>query len=370
MQEGSVYYISSPCRVNLAKKQYSNLSNDYELTFDRDTTVEKAEDQESVPQMKFNFTNIASLQDIDKDTTIDILGVLKDVGEVGEIVSKSTSKPYSKRELTLVDQSGYSVKLTIWGKLATSFDTNPESIIAFKGAKVSDFGGRSLSLLSSGSMSLDPDIAEAHQLKGWYDSQGRRETFLAHTGMSAAGAAGGRREETKTVAQVKEEGLGMNEAPDYFNVKATIVYIKQDSFSYPACLSTDCNKKVTDEGDGTWRCEKCNINHPKPEHRYILTLSVSDHTGQMYLNAFDDVGRLVVGKSADEMMELKENDSPAMEKEFENANCTSHYFKCRAKMDTYQDQQRVRYQVMSAIPIDFKAEAHKLAELIKLYNIE
>ncbi|TVY35706.1 Replication factor A protein [Lachnellula subtilissima] len=371
LQEGSVYYISSPCRVNLAKKQFSNLSNDYELTFDRDTTVEKAEDQESVPQIKFNFTNIASLQEIDKDTTIDILGVLKDVAEVSEITSKSTHRPYSKREITLVDQSGYSVKLTVWGKLATSFDANPESIIAFKGAKVSDFGGRSLSLLSSGSMSLDPDISEAHQLKGWYDSQGRRETFLAHTGMSAAGAAGGRREETKTVAQIKEEGLGMNpETPDYFNVKATIVYIKQDSFSYPACLSPDCNKKVTDEGDGTWRCEKCNINHPKPEHRYILTLSVSDHTGQMYLNAFDDVGRLVVGKSADEMMELKENDFPAMEKEFENANCTSHYFKCRAKMDTYQDQQRVRYQVMSAIPIDFKAEAHKLAELIKLYNIE
>lgn len=41
-QEGSVYYISSPCRVQLAKKQFSNLSNDYELTFERDTVVEKA----------------------------------------------------------------------------------------------------------------------------------------------------------------------------------------------------------------------------------------------------------------------------------------------------------------------------------------
>jgi replication factor A1 len=40
-QEGSVYYISSPCRVQIAKKQFSNLPNDYELTFDRDTVVEK-----------------------------------------------------------------------------------------------------------------------------------------------------------------------------------------------------------------------------------------------------------------------------------------------------------------------------------------
>lgn len=40
-QEGSVYYISSPCRVQIAKKQFTNLNNDYELAFERDTLVEK-----------------------------------------------------------------------------------------------------------------------------------------------------------------------------------------------------------------------------------------------------------------------------------------------------------------------------------------
>ena len=40
-QEGSVYYITSPCRVQLAKKQFTNLNSDYELTFERDTLVEK-----------------------------------------------------------------------------------------------------------------------------------------------------------------------------------------------------------------------------------------------------------------------------------------------------------------------------------------
>lgn len=40
-QDGAVYYISSPCSVKLAKKQFSNLNNDYELTFERDTVVEK-----------------------------------------------------------------------------------------------------------------------------------------------------------------------------------------------------------------------------------------------------------------------------------------------------------------------------------------
>ena len=57
---------------------------------------------------------------------------------------------------------------TVWGQTATSFDSSPESVLAFRGVKVSDFGGRSLSLLSSGTMAVDPDIPDAHRLKGWY----------------------------------------------------------------------------------------------------------------------------------------------------------------------------------------------------------
>lgn len=350
-QEGSVYYISSPCRVQLAKKQFSNINNDYELTFERDTVVEKAEDQENVPQVRYNFTNIAALQDIEKDSTIDIIGVLKDVAEVNQIISKTTQKPFDKRELTLVDDSGYSVKLTIWGKTATAFDANPESIVAFKGTKVSDFGGRSLSLLSSGSMAIDPDIPEAHKLKGWYDAGGRMDSFAAHTNMTGAGSAGGRKDDTKTIGQVRDENLGMSETPDYFSVKATIVYIKQENFAYPACSSENCNKKVTDMGDGTWRCEKCEINHPKPQYRYILSLNVNDHTSQLWLSCFDDVGRMVLGMSGDQMMDLKENDLQLMEKTFENANHRTYVFKVRAKMDSFQDQQRYAADSMMRMPL-------------------
>ncbi|KAK2625228.1 hypothetical protein QTJ16_005597 [Diplocarpon rosae] len=326
-QEGAVYYISSPCRVQLAKKQFSTIPNDYELTFERDTVVEKAEDQQDVPQIRYNFTNIGDLQDIEKDTNVDLIGVLKEVADVTQIVSKTTQKPFDKRELTLVDESEFSIKLTIWGKAAISFDASPGSIIAFKGAKVSDFGGRSLSLLSSGTMALDPDISEAHKLKGWYDSEGRLQNFSTHSNMSGAGAAGGRNDPIKTIAQVREENLGMSDNPDYFSVKATIVYIKQENFAYPACLNDGCNKKVIDMGDGTWQCEKCNVSHPKPEYRFIMSLNVNDYTGQLWLSCFDDVGRLVMGQSGDQLMELKENDTAAMEKAFENANCTTYIFK-------------------------------------------
>jgi replication factor A1 len=40
LEEGKVYYISK-ARVNLAKKKFSNLTNDYELSFERSTEVEE-----------------------------------------------------------------------------------------------------------------------------------------------------------------------------------------------------------------------------------------------------------------------------------------------------------------------------------------
>ncbi|KAI9794150.1 MAG: Replication factor A protein 1 [Candelina submexicana] len=367
--EGGVYYITSPCRIGMAKKQFSNLNNDYEMTFERDTLVEKAEAADDVPQIRFNFTNIGDLQTVEKDTTIDTIGILKEVGEVSQITSKSTSKPYDKRELTLVDNTNYSVRLTIWGNTATTFDTPPESVVAFKGVKVSDFGGRSLSLLSSGSMTVDPDIDDAHKLKGWYDAQGRSDTFSTHAAMGGAvGSAGGRKDDFKTIARVQDENLGMTETTDYFTTRATIIYVKSENVAYPACLETGCNKKVVEIEDG-WRCEKCNKTHPKPEYRYIMTLSVSDHTGQMYLNCFDDVGRLIMGMSADQLMELRDNDEKASEEIFQAATCKPWVFRCRAKMDNYQDQQRVRYQVSSANAVNFATESARLTEVMRLYNI-
>ncbi|KAI1293967.1 replication factor-A protein [Xylaria venustula] len=367
LQEGQVYYIST-CKVNIAKKQFSNLPNDYELAFERETLIEKAEDQSSVPQVRFNFVNIAELQSVEKDSTVDVVGVLKDVGEVSQIVAKATQKPYDKRELTLVDDSQFSVRLTIWGKTATTFNAQPESVVAFKGVKVSDFGGRSLSLLASGTMAVDPDIEEAHRLKGWYDSQGRTDNFNSHNSMASMGAATGRKDQAKCISQVKDEGLGM-ESNDYFTLKATIVYIKQDNFAYPACSQENCNKKVIDQGDGTWMCEKCQIAQPRPQYRYIMSVNVNDHTGQLWLSCFDDVGRVIMGMSADELMEIKENDEDRAPAVFDAANCSKLNFVCRAKMDQYGENPRVRYQVMSASPLDYKNEALKLADMIKQFDI-
>ena len=340
LQEGSIYYISAPCRVQMAKKQFSNVNNDYELTFERDTLVEKAEDQTNGPQIKYNFVEISKLDQVEKDTTIDVIGILKEVAEVSQITSKTTSKPYDKRDLTLVDNSGFAIKLTIWGATATAFDTPPESVLAFKGAKVSDFGGRSLSLQSSGTMTVDPDIDDAHKLKGWYDAEGRKDAFQSHANVMGTTNASGRKDDYKTIGAIRDEQIGMSDEAQYFTLKATVVFVKQDTIAYPACLSEGCSKKVIESEQGQWRCERCDKAWPKPEWRYVLSVNVSDHTGQIWLSTFDEVGRSLIGIPANELTELKENDEKVFTEKIAQANCRSWVFRCRAKMDSFQETQR------------------------------
>ncbi|KAF2271683.1 replication protein-like protein A 70 kDa DNA-binding subunit [Westerdykella ornata] len=364
-----VYYISAPCRVTLAKKQFSKLSNDYELQFERDTEVEKAEDQENAPQVRYNFTKIGDLDAVEKDTIIDTIGVLKEVGEVNTITSKSTQKDHQKRDLTIADDTQTSVKLTIWGAQARSFDVPLDSVIAFKGVKVSDFGGRSLSLQSSGSMTVEPDIDEAHKLRGWYNAVGQNASFSTHQNLApSAGNAGN---DTKLIATVIEDESYLQDTPTYFTLKATVVFIKHNStIAYPACQTPGCNKKVIDENQGEWWCEKCQVKWPRPEYRYILSVNVADHTGSLWLNAFDEAGRMIVGMSANEAVALKDEDEAKFATVMQEATCKTFSFKVRGKLETYQNEPKPRYQIQNIYTLDYAREANKLAQILKQYEIK
>ena len=176
----------------------------------------------------------------------------------------------TKRELVLVDRSRYSVQMTIWGRQALEFaaDAAAEPVIVAKGVKVSDFNGRSLSLYSSSMMQIDPDLDEAHALKGWYRNEGRNESFSSHANMGVRSEVSERKDERKTLGQVKDEGLGMGDTPDYFTTLATIVFIRQENIAYPSCRSANgCKKKLVEDGNGQWRCEKCDTSWDRPQYR-------------------------------------------------------------------------------------------------------
>ncbi|KAI0053916.1 replication factor-a protein [Auriscalpium vulgare] len=366
LQENKVYYISK-ARVNLAKKKFSTIQNEYELSLERNTEVEECVDSTDLPVIKYNFSKLSQLEELQKDAICDVIAVVKDVGDLSEIIMKSNNRPLQKRELTLVDETGYSVRLTLWGKQAEQYNTVDHPIIAFKGVKVGDFGGRSLSALSSGTMTINPDIEDAHALRGWFDDGGAQASFHSHTtgGPSASGSNSTiNRAEMRTLNDVKEAGLGMSDNADFFSTRATIMHIRPETMMYPACPSEGCNKKVVDGHDG-WRCEKCERSYEKPQYRYLLSMAVADYTGQAWLSGFNEVGLLVFGMTADELHEIRERDDAKSNEIVLKAQCHTYNFACKARQDTFNDTTRVRYQIQRIQALDYAAEGRSLIELLK-----
>lgn len=159
----------------------------------------------------------------------------------------------NRKELVIVDssntvragQSGdvQSIRFTVFGNNALITDDVLQShpVIAIKSAIVSDFGGHSLSGFDSTTITINPTLAEATQLRQWYLNNGSTNaTSLSH--VTAQGSAS--RRKTLSAIQVSAEGrdeaqdeqLGFKEKPDYLTVKVMVRSIPHDrSVVYPAC---------------------------------------------------------------------------------------------------------------------------------------
>lgn len=240
----------------------------------------------------------------------------------------------TKREITLVDMSKYSVRATLWGSTAENFSTSEKSVIALKNVKVNDFAGRSLSSLSTSQLFVNPDHPTAHQIRGWYDEEGQTATFEPIGG--AVGGGGGRVDDKqrKTVAQITAEQVG--DKTEYFSLDATIIFIRPENCYYPACPTEGCGKKVVEEGQGMWRCEKCDRSHPAPDYRYILTINVADHTGSIWVQCYNDTAQVVMSCTAQHLAELKDEDPTAYAAVLKQASFQQLSFKLRAKQETFQ----------------------------------
>ncbi|KAG7832377.1 hypothetical protein KL942_001111 [Ogataea angusta] len=383
LEENKVFYISK-ASMQMAKPQFSNLKHQYELQFDKDTIIEPCDDDSDVPKLHFDFVALDQVQNLENGAVIDVIGILKDVKDKQEIVAKSTGKPFDRRDIVLVDKSQFAVNIGLWNKHAREFDVPVGSVVAFKGCRVQDFGGKSLSLIPAATIVVNPDIEEAYKIKGWYDAQGSHQSFKSiavESGSSGATSLTSKQSilERKTIKQVQDEKLGLKDKPDYFSLKATISFIKTDNFCYPACRSEGCNKKLLEQDNGTWRCEKCNINHPEPNYRYILTVSVVDETGQMWLTLFDEQATQLLGLSAAELLKLKNDaEDPSIEsvgenalKNFINENISFKevLLRVRGKVDSYQGQDRARFTVASLAKVDYLAECEALVEILSSYSV-
>lgn len=138
---------------------------------------------------------------------------------------------------------------------------------------------------------------------------------------------------------------------------------------YQACPTAECNKKVVDQGNGLYRCEKCNREFPNYKWRMILSANVADHTDNQWITCFQESAEALLGIKADELGSLREKDENQFDQVMNEALFKHYTFKMRAKVESYNEESRLKTVCVSAMPMDWKEASIQLLEQIKQLGI-
>jgi len=369
---GKVYTLSAG-RIKVANMQYNTCKSQFELTFDQKSIIRLEDDIGDIQAQSFEIVKISELEKVEVGKSVDIIAVVQDIGDVQSLTSKKSGKELQKCDLTLIDDSGVQVRLTLWGNQATNAKNDIEAsrVVAFRKTRVGDFGGVSLSGASG--FFLEPKIAETEALKNWWENGGSSGGAVRSLSNNSYG--GGKValfEERKGIADIKKEGLGYSEKGDYLSFKAHLTFLKKDKEGgawYTACPMKEepCRNryKVTQTTDGNWQCDRCQGTYPECTRKWIFSGTVADDTGSTWISVFDDQAKtLFDGTTADDAFAQYDNQD-VYDSHFAKAMHTEWILKCRVKQETVNDEARVKTQVVRMDPVDYVAECRDLISAIR-----
>ncbi|KAI0987217.1 hypothetical protein GJ496_008993 [Pomphorhynchus laevis] len=348
-----VYFISKG-KIKPANRQFTSLQNDYEMTLGFESALELCEDCESeLPKNNFNFVQLKDIVNKENNDLVDIIAIARSSSDVQTIITRSTNKEITKREISLIDDTA-SISCTFWGAQAEQFEIVEPKILALKGVRVTDFSGRSLSVINNTLIAESPDVPECRALKSWYDREGGHLEGIVD--LSSGGFGFQPKSDINDYNALKNLGQidkndNSDEQADYFNLKCVIIGSRKENALYKSCPNAECNKKVIDQNDGTYRCEKCNKATSDYKWRYILQLNIADFVGNRWITCFNDVSEQITGIGAEQLGSLKETGGSEYDDRLLSMNFSEYVMRLRSKLETYNDERRVKLTCLSVIPL-------------------
>lgn len=129
----------------------------------------EVDDDGTIAAQAFEFCDIKSIQDVQQMKTLDVCGIIGDVSE-NEMVNLRKGSQKVRKYITLIDDTGCSISLTLWATMCDRVGNDDiGKVLAVKGARVSEFGGKSLNAADDHS-TLFPELnhERCKQLNKWY----------------------------------------------------------------------------------------------------------------------------------------------------------------------------------------------------------
>jgi len=400
LQQSKVYYFSRGA-VKPANKKFDK--GDFVLTFDEHTVIEETSDDVEIPGTSYTFLPLHEVQSQDVNASVDVAGILVQVREAVMVMLRSgpqSGQERPKRDVVLWDGSngGSLVELTLWGDKA-HMDFTLETIVFVKNAVVREWQGRfSLGSGSSTCIEFSPDHRKAIELMCTWQEKGKPGLGEALPAAASAGS-GSSTAHAELIEQVLERSLSLG-APGDGNASSrhtvlgilTKVNLDKPPF-YPACPELveksagaltqafdsqggpgesavpkrTCNKKMTQEPDGTWRCAAQHC-HAAPTYRYLCRLQLNDGTGSLEVQAFDEAGLKLFGAPATEVAlawEVNGDHSWEVREKIGRPLWQPSVLKLRAQKETYNSEERIKYAVVDTAPISVVSEARRRLQEVR-----
>jgi replication factor A1 len=370
---GKVYTISGG-RLKVANTKFNTCKSGYELTLDQNSEIHLVDDTGDIQIQSFSFVKIGDLETAQENSNVDVIGVVKEIGEVTSLTSKKTGQELLKTDLTLVDDTGVQVRLTLWGKAAQEArdKLSGNKVVAFRRARVSDYSGKSL---SGGDIHIEPNIPETEAIHEWWSTQGSRGGAMKS--LSSTGGYGKMDSflDRKTIADIKGQNLGFinPEKGDYLSFKGHVTFIKKDKEGgawYTACPNKEepCRNrcKVTQTTDGNWMCDRCHGTYPECTRKWIFSATVGDETSTTWVSIFDEQAQQLLGVTADEAHAHFDNQD-MYDGYFVKALSSEWIFKCRVKNEIVNDGQRLKVQVVRMDPVDYVSECRDMLAALEKF---
>lgn len=364
--EPNKVYLLTRASIRNADKRYS--AADLEITLQSDSHLEEVRDANEIsqiPMARFNFVSIGSLASTQPAQPIDLIGAITNVGEFSTIVSRTKNKELKKRNITIVDMSRHTISVTIWGDQAESFSGLMDDIFVTKAARVGTYGGRSAS--AGDCFFINPDIPECRKLKNWYQSL-LDKNFTALTQSQESGGSSDQWryigdcldiEKTRELIRLDQQSAL------YSKTRATIFSVGKNPV-YKCCPQEGCGKKLMDTQNGELKCEKCQQTYSNYKYRYKTDIEVGDVSGSCWTTLWDEKAENLFGMKAEELerymrMENKE--------EYENIitkpNFKTFLFTTRSRIDTYNQEERVKLNIVNMVADNPLTYSKRLIEEIK-----
>ncbi|KAL7717885.1 Replication factor A protein 1 [Entamoeba marina] len=282
----NTYYIIDG---NLQSLGNQTFKTDKMVNFDCIITSHSTIQQSQVPiQRKSNVKLIKELDNCTFNKLYSIRGVITFIGE--------TYGNLNKRVIEVVDESNWGIKIDFWGdstQIPNEFKVG--QIIQFDNLLLKQFyySYMTYTMLSNFSIIIgsDKENTFAQALKENNNELPNIQRYSDSIPSSFP------------IMSLKEFEENVRNSKDkHFkaNVIAYIIAFKTSSISYIGC--NHCNKIIDNNSIVCPRCNKrCN-----PQHRYFLKLEIQDSTLKIYGIMLDEVATKFFGKSAKDLIALKE----------------------------------------------------------------